>query len=45
MKLLDNAELVDKMNAKYGKLYSASRIKAGTYPGTRTDTTSPKCGI
>jgi TRAP transporter TAXI family solute receptor len=25
------------MNAKYGKLYSASRIKGGTYPGYRTD--------
>jgi TRAP transporter TAXI family solute receptor len=37
MKLLDNADLVEKMNAKYGKLYSASRIKGGTYPGYRTD--------
>src|SRR5262249_12771099 len=37
MKLLDNAELVEKMTAKYGKLYSTSRIKAGTYPGYKTD--------
>jgi uncharacterized protein len=37
MKLIDNADIVDKMNEKYGKLYSKSRIKAGTYPGTRTD--------
>ena len=37
MKLLDNADIVDKMNDKYGKLYSKSRIKAGTYPGYRTD--------
>ena len=37
MKLIDNADIVDKMNEKYGKLYSKSRIKAGTYPGYRTD--------
>jgi TRAP transporter TAXI family solute receptor len=37
MKLIDNADLVDRMNAKYGKLYSKSRIKGGTYPGYRTD--------
>ena len=45
MKLIDNADLVDKMNEKYGKLYSKSRIKAGTYSGTRTDATSPRSGI
>jgi len=37
MKLIDHADIVDKMNEKYGKLYSKSRIKAGTYPGYRTD--------
>lgn len=37
MKLLDNAELVEKMNARHGKLYSTSRIKAGTYPGYKLD--------
>jgi len=30
MKLIDHGDLAEKMNAKYGKLYSASRIKAGT---------------
>ena len=37
MKLIDNADLVDRMNEKYGKLYSKGRIKAGTYPGYKTD--------
>jgi TRAP-type uncharacterized transport system substrate-binding protein len=37
MKLIDHADVVEKMNEKYGKLYSRSRIKAGTYPGYRTD--------
>jgi TRAP transporter TAXI family solute receptor len=37
MKLIDHADVVDKMNDKYGKLYSKSRIKAGTYPGYKTD--------
>ena len=37
MKLIDHADIVDKMNDKYGKLYSKSRIKAGTYPGYKTD--------
>ncbi len=37
MKLVDHADIVDKLNAKYGKLYSVSRIKAGTYPGYKTD--------
>ncbi|MFO1109645.1 MAG: TAXI family TRAP transporter solute-binding subunit [Bradyrhizobium sp.] len=37
MKLIDNADVVDKMNEKYGKLYSKSRIKGGTYPGYKTD--------
>jgi TRAP transporter TAXI family solute receptor len=37
MKLIDHSETVEKMNAKYGKLYSASTIKAGAYPGTDKD--------
>jgi uncharacterized protein len=37
MKLIDHSGTVDKMNAKYGKLYSASTIKAGTYPGLEKD--------
>jgi uncharacterized protein len=38
MKLIDNADVADKMNEKYGKLYSKSRIKGGTYPGYKPDT-------
>src|SRR5215218_4371099 len=34
MKLIDPGDLADKMNAKYGKLYSAGTIAPGTYPGT-----------
>ncbi|WP_375459352.1 TAXI family TRAP transporter solute-binding subunit [uncultured Enterovirga sp.] len=34
MKLVDHADLAEKMNAKYGKLYSPSTIPAGSYPGT-----------
>ena len=37
IKLIDHAEAVAKMNAKYGNLYTASTIKAGTYPGQTTD--------
>src|SRR3954466_13879628 len=37
MKLVDHADTVQKMNAKYGKLYTASTIKAGAYPGTDKD--------
>ena len=37
MKLIDHADLVDKMNAKYGKLYSAGTIKGGIYPGYDKD--------
>src|SRR4029450_10484695 len=29
--------MLGKFNPKNGKLYSRSRIKAGTYPGTKTD--------
>ena len=39
MKLVDHADLADKMNAKYGKLYSAGVIAAGAYPGTKVRTT------
>ena len=37
IKVLDIAQLTDKMNAKYGKLYTASTIKAGSYPGQEKD--------
>ena len=37
MKLIDHADLVDKMNAKYGNLYSKGLIKAGAYPGYDKD--------
>jgi TRAP transporter TAXI family solute receptor len=37
MKLIDHADLVDKMNAKYGNLYSKGVIKAGAYPGYDKD--------
>jgi hypothetical protein len=37
MKLIDHGDLADKMNAKYGKLYSAGAIKAGAYPGQTKD--------
>src|SRR6187397_3581680 len=37
MKLIDHGNLVEKMNAKYGKLYTSSKIKGGSYPGTDKD--------
>ena len=37
IKLIDHSEVVDKMNAKYGKLYSAGVIPAGAYPGAKAD--------
>jgi TRAP transporter TAXI family solute receptor len=37
MKMIDHSEVVDKMNAKYGKLYTASVIKAGVYPSQDKD--------
>ncbi|MEH2472695.1 TRAP transporter TAXI family solute receptor [Nitrobacteraceae bacterium AZCC 2161] len=37
MKLIDHSDAVEKMNAKYGKLYARSSIKAGIYPGTDKD--------
>ena len=37
IKLIDNAEVADKMNKKYGNLYAGSSIPAKTYPGQTTD--------
>jgi len=37
MKLIDHSDTAEKMNAKYGKLYTASTIKAGSYPGQDKD--------
>ena len=37
MKLIDHSDTAAKMNAKYGKLYTASKIKAGSYPGVDKD--------
>jgi TRAP transporter TAXI family solute receptor len=37
MKLIDHDEVVDKMNAKYGKLYAKGVIKKGSYPGPDAD--------
>jgi hypothetical protein len=37
IKMIDTAHLVDKMNQKYGNLYSAGVIKAKTYPTQETD--------
>lgn len=37
IKLIDHADLVDKMNQKYGNLYAAGVIKAGTYPNQDKD--------
>jgi uncharacterized protein len=37
LKLIDHADAVAKMNAKYGNLYATSAIKAGTYPGQDKD--------
>ncbi len=37
IKLVDHSEVVAKMNAKYGDLYSAGTIPAGTYPGYDKD--------
>src|SRR6185312_12911287 len=33
LKLIDHADLVPKVNAKYGPLYSEGVIKAASYPG------------
>jgi hypothetical protein len=37
MKLIDHGDTVEKMNAKHGKLYTTSKIKAGSYPGYDKD--------
>src|SRR3954471_8832130 len=37
IKMIDHADLADKMNAKYGKLYSASSIAKTIYPGMDKD--------
>jgi len=37
LKLVDHAEMLDKMNAKYGGIYSADLIPAKTYPGQDKD--------
>jgi len=37
IKLIDNAEVAEKMNKKYGNLYAGSSIPAKTYPGQTTD--------
>jgi len=37
LKLIDHADVVAKMNAKYGNLYTAAKIPAGTYPGQDKD--------
>jgi TRAP transporter TAXI family solute receptor len=33
LKLIDHSDLAEKLNAKYGQLYSRGVIPAGTYPG------------
>src|SRR6187397_973020 len=37
LKLIDHADVVEKMNAKYGGIYSAGVIPAKTYPGYDRD--------
>src|SRR5207244_2317875 len=37
IKLVDHSDVVDKMNAKYGKLYTTDVIPAKTYPGQDKD--------
>ncbi|MDB5617217.1 TAXI family TRAP transporter solute-binding subunit [Tardiphaga sp.] len=37
MKLIDHSDLAEKMNAKYGKLYSPSNISKTIYPGMDKD--------
>jgi TRAP transporter TAXI family solute receptor len=37
IKLIDHGDLAEKMNAKYGKLYSSGTLKAGSYPGQDKD--------
>src|SRR5438552_4302329 len=37
IKLIDHSDVVDKMNAKYGKLYVTDVIPPKTYPGQETE--------
>jgi hypothetical protein len=37
IKMIDHADLFEKMNQKYGNLYAPDVIKAGTYPGQDKD--------
>lgn len=37
LKLIDHTEVLEKMNAKYGNIYSAAVIPAKTYPGQDKD--------
>jgi TRAP transporter TAXI family solute receptor len=37
IKLIDHVDTVDKMNAKYGPLYSKGSIKSGSYPNQDKD--------
>ena len=37
IKLIDHSEVVDKMNAKYGKLYITDVVPTKTYPGQDAD--------
>jgi TRAP transporter TAXI family solute receptor len=37
IKMIDHADVVDKMNAKYGGIYTAGVIPAKTYPGQEQD--------
>ena len=37
IKLVDHADVLDKMNAKYGSIYTAGVIAAKTYPGQDKD--------
>lgn len=37
IKMIDQADLVEKMNARYGPLYATDVIPAGTYPGQTSD--------
>lgn len=37
LKMIDHGDLAEKKNGKYGKLYSAGTLKAGSYPGYDKD--------
>lgn len=40
LQLVDHADVVEKMNDKFGKLYVKGNIPKGTYPGIERDTTN-----